>query len=198
MRFSLSVAMVFIVVALAGGVFGLGLYQWLTQDSEDVQRQADAGREAAEDWARGQLMEIAPEFTLTDRDGQLRSSDEWAGQVRVVNFWATWCAPCREEVPLLVDLQREYAEQGVTVLGIALDEPDAVHEFADEFNINYPVLVGEQEARALAEQFGSDRLGLPHTIVVNREGEIVGFHLGLMNREDIAPLLESLVSEVER
>lgn len=198
MRFSSPAGIVFVAVALFVAGFGWGLSQWLAQESDGSQRQAGTGRQVAEDWARDQIVETAPGFTLRDRDGRLRSSDEWEDQVRVINFWATWCAPCREEIPLLVDLQREYTGQGVTVLGIAMDEPGAVREFSEEFNINYPVLTGEQETRDLAGKFGSDRLGLPHTIVVNREGEIAGFHLGLMTREDITPLLESLLSGEDR
>lgn len=198
MRFSSSAGTVFVGIVFFVGLFGWGLYQWLAQNSEGALSQAGAGRQVAEDWARDQVVETAPDFTLTDRDGLLRSSSEWEGQVRVVNFWATWCAPCREEIPLLVDLQREYADQGFTVLGVALDKPEAVHEFSEAFSINYPVLVGEQETRSLAGKFGSHRLGLPHTIILNRDGEVAGFHLGLIQREDITPLLESLLSGSDR
>lgn len=198
MRFSSPTGIVFVAVVLFVGLFGWGLSQWLAQEPDGSQRQAGTGRQVAEDWARDQIVETAPGFTLKDRDGRLRSSDEWEGQVRVVNFWATWCAPCRDEIPLLVDLQREYTDQGVTVLGIAMDQPGAVREFSDEFNINYPVLTGEKETRDLAGKFGSDRLGLPHTFVVNGEGNIAGFYLGPVKREDITPLLESLLADEDR
>ncbi len=194
MRFNSPIGMLVIVALLVSVVSGWSLYQWQSQNPAGNSRQVNADGQAARGWAGEQIAETAPEFTLTDRYGRERSSDEWEGRIRVVNFWATWCAPCREEIPLLMDLHREHSDRGLTVLGVALDDPEAVGEFADEFNINYPVLVGEKETRRLAEAFGSDRFGLPHTIIVDPEGQIAGFHLGLMAREDITQLLEPLLS----
>jgi len=103
------------------------------------------------------MSEIRPIFALSDSDGVERSISEWDGSALVVNFWATWCAPCRREIPLLNALQSEYADAGIQVIGVAVDFREDVVAFLQEIAVNYPVLIGEQEAIDAAEAFGKIR-----------------------------------------
>lgn len=143
--------------------------------------------------AAPQAAEFAPDFVLPDLEGTPRSSDEWHDTVRVVNFWATWCPPCIREIPLLVEIQREFAGHGVQVLGIAVDEPEAVADFAAHFDFNYPVLIGQEEAMELGHQFLDGFIGLPFTAFTDRDGRIVRVHNGEIHREQIEAILADLL-----
>jgi len=173
-----------IAVMIGAAALGYGLYQWVGPEGEDPAPDRETSAQES-----GQLAESLPEFSMLDPDGEERHIDEWEGDILVINFWGTWCAPCREEVPLLIELQEEYADRDVTVLGIALDEAEPVKRFAEDFGINYPLLVGENKTLEVLEAFGSATLGLPHTFVVNREGKIVNFHLGLIEADDVEPMM---------
>ncbi|TGG95563.1 TlpA family protein disulfide reductase [Natronospirillum operosum] len=143
-------------------------------------------------WARDQIVDTLPAFTMEDLSGRERAIGEWVGQPMIINVWATWCGPCREEVPLLIDIQAEHGDQ-LTVIGLSMDDPAPVSAFAREFGINYPLLVGDADARTVTRLLGSDELGLPHTFVVDAEGRIVGFHLGLIRPEEVPALLTPIV-----
>jgi thiol-disulfide isomerase/thioredoxin len=136
-----------------------------------------------------------PAFTLPDLDGAPRDFGEWSGRHRLINFWATWCAPCRREIPLLKTFQDEHGENGFQVLGIAVDFPEQVAEYAEEAEFNYPVLVGEQDAMAVAEGSGVEFIGMPFTMFVTRDGEYVGAYIGELHQshlDDIVSILTRL------
>ena len=119
---------------------------------------------------------------------------QWQGKVIVVNFWATWCTPCREEIPEFIEAQKKFGEQGLVIVGIAIDQLDKVKMFSKEFGINYPVLVGGMGTWSLLEATGNQQSALPYTIVLNRAGEIVDSYLGRINlkklESQIVPLLK--------
>mgnify|MGYP001821045025 CR=1 FL=1 len=117
-------------------------------------------------------------FSLADMDGAMRSSSEWAGKARLINFWATWCAPCRREIPLLKQTQEEHGDNNVQVIGIAVDFVDEVNAYAEEAQFNYPVLVGQEDAMAIAEDSGIEFIGLPFTMIVAPSGELIKAHVG--------------------
>lgn len=118
----------------------------------------------------------APAFSLKGVDDKVRSSQEWQGKVVMVNFWASWCPPCVREIPAFIRLQRTYAEQGLVIVGIALDNKQNIVDFIDPMDINYPVLLAEKEGIALARSYGN-RLGvLPYTVIIDRQGRIVYTH----------------------
>ncbi|MGI9204838.1 MAG: TlpA family protein disulfide reductase [Woeseiaceae bacterium] len=118
-------------------------------------------------------------FSLTDIDGQTREFSEWQGKGRLVNFWATWCAPCRREIPLLKSTQDAHGEDdNIQVIGIAVDFQEDVAAYAEEAQFNYPILVGQEDAMAAAEDSGIDFLGLPFTMIVAPSGELLTTHVG--------------------
>lgn len=113
-----------------------------------------------------------PPFAYPDQSGKMRHVKEWDGKVLVINFWATWCAPCRREMPLLVETQRRYAKQGVQVIGVALDDAPTIAAYlrSTDLKINYPLLAGDEAAMDIALQYGNIRATVPYTVVVDRAG----------------------------
>jgi thiol-disulfide isomerase/thioredoxin len=134
-----------------------------------------------------------PAVTLTDRAGKPRSLAEWRGRSLIVNFWATWCAPCRKEIPLLQKLQHERAGDGFQVVGIAVDFREDVLKFADAMKIDYPLLIGEQDALDAAAAFGVDAAGFPFTVFSDALGRIVLAHVG----ELTAPEADLILGEIQ-
>ena len=118
------------------------------------------------------------DFTLADLDGDMRQLSEWSGKGRLVNFWATWCAPCRREIPLLKKTQAAHGADGIQVIGIAVDFPEQVAAYAEEAQFNYPILVGQEDAMAAAEASGIDFIGMPFTMVIAPNGELIKTHIG--------------------
>jgi thiol-disulfide isomerase/thioredoxin len=136
-----------------------------------------------------------PSFALPDVGGDAREFSEWAGSHRLLNFWATWCAPCRREIPLLKEFQAQHGEDGFQVLGIAVDYPEEVASYAEEAAFNYPVLIGQQEAMAVAEGSGIEFIGMPFTMFVTRDGEYVGAYIGELHQshlDDVVSILTRL------
>ncbi len=131
----------------------------------------------------------APAFTLTDINGHPLQLADYKGKVVLLDFWATWCAPCRSEIPKFVSWQKQYGSQGLQVIGISMDD-DAkpVRAFMQQFGIDYPVAVGDAK---LADQYGGV-LGLPVTFVIGRDGQIYHKHVGLT---DLA-LLEGEIKQL--
>ena len=121
---------------------------------------------------------VYPSFKLVDLDAAERDFSEWQGKHRLINFWATWCAPCRREIPLLKAFQDEHGADGFQIIGIAVDFPDEVLAYAEEAQFNYPVLVGQEDAMAVAEMSGIDFIGLPFTMIVAADGELINTHVG--------------------
>ncbi len=134
-----------------------------------------------------------PAFSYPDLDGRQRHSSEFADKVVVLNFWATWCPPCRKETPAFIELQKAFADQ-VQFVGIAIDDAEPVREFADSFGMNYPVLLGDVDAVAMARRLGNRYEGLPFTVVAGRDGSVVLRHAGGLEREQLEPLLRELTS----
>ncbi|HWP94743.1 MAG TPA: TlpA disulfide reductase family protein [Gammaproteobacteria bacterium] len=134
------------------------------------------------------------DFELKDLTGTSRSSREWAGKALLINFWATWCPPCRKEIPLLVEAQRKYEAAGLQVVGIAVDNIEAVRGFADEMGVNYPMLVGEQEALDVAASLGAELYGLPVSVLVDRQGNILAVRMGEIRPEEIEGLVQTLLA----
>ena len=138
-----------------------------------------------------------PDFALAALDGKLTSIRAWSGKSLVINFWATWCAPCRREIPLLEALSAEWANRGITVIGVAVDHRDQVASFAQELKIRYPLLIGEQEALDVAGRFGVDSPVFPFTVFTDQRGEVVALYVGEL-RKPQADLILSIVQDLDQ
>mgnify|MGYP001227404447 FL=1 len=130
------------------------------------------------------------EFELIDLNNVMTRSSKWNGQYKLINFWATWCAPCRREIPLLNNTQKEYQDMSVQIIGIAVDVLDDVIAYSEETPFEYPVLVGEEEAIAIAENANIEFIGLPFTMLVDDQNEIIKTHLGEIKEHHIDMLTE--------
>jgi len=137
-------------------------------------------------------VEVLSDFTLPDLEDQPRSITEWSGRSLVINFWATWCPPCRREMPLLQSLQDEHADGSLQVVGVALDNLADVKRFIAESNITYPILYGEHDASTIAESFGNAYVGLPFSVFVAPRGEILALWTGELFEDDLSRLVAEL------
>lgn len=179
------------VLALAAG-WGAGRYLDRGPGEADAARTASGsgpGAGASEE-APGVLHRLRPEFTLPDLDGRPRGPAEWSGKVLVVNFWATWCAPCREEIPLLVDLERR--RPGVRVVGIAVDRPEAVRAFAEELGIGYPILLDDRQGTTM-RRYGNRIGALPFTVITGRDGVVAYVRLGALEPAELDRVTAALL-----
>lgn len=132
----------------------------------------------------------APAWELKDLDGKVVKSSDFNGKVVILDFWATWCPPCKAEIPGFIELQKKYADRGLVVVGISLDEqgPSAVKQFMTKLGMNYTVVMGDI---GLMRNFGGT--AIPTTIVIDRNGNVVARHVGFASKEtfenEILPLL---------
>ena len=131
--------------------------------------------------------------SFVDLEGRTRRLLEWRGQVVVCNFWATWCAPCREEVPLLVAAKQQYAAKALEIVGIGIDQAAKIRDFAVNFRINYPMLVAGSEAIELMRELGNKAGALPYTVLLDRSGRLAGQRLGAFRKEELAQVLTALL-----
>jgi peroxiredoxin len=129
-----------------------------------------------------------------DGAGRQQPLAQWRGQVVVLNFWASWCAPCREEMPDFATLRTQFRPRGVEFVGIAIDNSANVARFLEQQPVNYPILIGEGAAHSLARQLGNPSGALPYTIVLDRDGSIALSHLGRLPRATLESVLRKIGS----
>ena len=133
---------------------------------------------------------VAPDFSLLDITGAEHSLAKHHNKLVLVNFWATWCPPCREEIPLLIELQAKHADDGFQVLGIALDQADKVASYAEQIGMNYPAIIAPPaQGFDLMDAYGAQVGGLPFNVLVDTKGQIVFRHEGALTRDQLQPLL---------
>ncbi len=130
---------------------------------------------------------------LTDLQGVPRKLSDWKGKILVVNFWATWCEPCREEIPALVAVREMLHPSGVEFVGIAIDQAAKVAQFVDKIPITYPVLVADGTGIDLSRALGNVRGGLPFTVVIRRDGAVAYRHVGALTKAMIEQQLRTLL-----
>lgn len=141
--------------------------------------------------ANAQALKKAPNFTLLDLEGKPFSFSDLKGKVVILDFWATWCPPCREEIPHFKALYSQYKSEGLEVVGISVDKGgvNVVKSFARDYEINYPILMGNQE---VAADYGGIR-GIPTTFVVDRQGRIVEKFVGYRDKEVFESVIQKLL-----
>jgi thiol-disulfide isomerase/thioredoxin len=132
--------------------------------------------------------------TFTDLQGRPRRLDEWRGRIVVVNFWATWCPPCREEIPMLMEVREKFSSNGVEIVGIAIDLAAKVKEYASSMKISYPVLVADAGGLDLVRALGNTAGGLPYTVFVDRQGEAEKSKLGALKQAELEGLLREMLA----
>jgi thiol-disulfide isomerase/thioredoxin len=171
-------------VLLAGGfalVFaaaGVLFYQW--QSAEAPPDPVETGKRVL----AASLMGI---------DDKIQPFEQWRGKVLVVNFWATWCAPCREEIPGFIKSQERFRSGGVQFVGVAIDQKERVIPYARELGINYPLVVGGMEAMEFARLLGDRATVLPFTLILDRAGKVTTAQIGVMKPEKLEALIRPLL-----
>ena len=180
----------YIAIALAAAAAGFSIYHFSITTRTDREQRVNAAEAAQVEGSEAAAMpEILPDFTLADMEGQPRSIRSWEGKSMIVNFWATWCAPCRREIPLLRKIQAEHGAEGFQIVGVAVDFREDVLKYAQEIGIDYPVLIGEQEGLDAVNKFGQGSLGFPFTVFTDNQHRIVMFHLGEIHPEQAEVML---------
>ena len=139
-------------------------------------------------------------FELSDLEGAIRSSDEWNGKPLLINFWATWCVPCRAEMPVLMELHEKYADQGFEVIGLAAElgaagtDPEKVADFIDENGIDYPVLFGEMDAVIdISKRYGNRIGGVPYSAFVDRDGVVRRVKFGELTADEAEEMIGDIL-----
>jgi len=176
-----SPAKALLIVAVAAAALAAGGYVGLKRYSTDAPSDGAAA--------------VLAQTVLPDLAGKQVALDMWQGKVLVVNFWATWCAPCRQEIPGLIETQRKHAANGLQVVGIAVDQADKVQAYAKEMGINYPLLVAGMEGASLSRKLGNRTGALPFTLVLARDGRVAKSHLGLITTKELDDLLNPLLAD---
>jgi thiol-disulfide isomerase/thioredoxin len=134
------------------------------------------------------------QLTLTTPDGAVHNLSRWQGKVLVVNFWATWCEPCREEIPALMRVQDKTSAKGVQIVGIGIDDAAKINEFVRALHIRYPIAVAGLQAVEITRKLGNAVGGLPYTLVLDRSGGLVASHLGALTEERLDTILRPLLA----
>jgi len=192
-----AVAVAAVVLAAAAAGF---LLQRLTAPEQSTLRPVPPAPEAAlagtapapaSPPARDPIPQRLPDFSLPDLGGTPHRLSDWSGRTLVINFWATWCEPCRREIPLLEALQRENSGKNIEIVGIAVDHPDSVQKTVKDLKIGYPVLVGEKGGLAAVSAFGMDTV-LPFTVFADPQGRIVTLKVGELHRDEATFILARL------
>ncbi len=126
-------------------------------------------------------------------DGKSANIDDWRGKVLVVNFWASWCPPCVEEMPTLDKIAQEYASKNVLIVGIGIDSPSNIRQFLEKTPVSYPIMIGGLDGSALAKQMGNAQGALPYTVIINAKGKSVFTKLGKISEEELKKAINSAI-----
>lgn len=170
----------FLGVALGGiiaGVVGFGLYSHYYGKSFGNSNVAD--------------QTLPANVVLTDLSGHEHKLSQWRGHLLLINFWATWCGPCKKEIPILAKAQKQYGARGFQIIGPAVDDPSTVRQEAKLLGIDYPVMVGTPEQMiSLMNTLGNQPGGLPFSVLVSADGHIIQRHLGEFGRKELNSLIQ--------
>jgi thiol-disulfide isomerase/thioredoxin len=181
-----------VLLAALAGIAGYYAYSRRVQADATAAIAAAAANAEAATPPQHHLVDTVPDLQLVDRAGLPRSLKDWPGKSLIVNFWATWCAPCRREIPLLQRIDKDRAGDGFQVIGIAVDFRDKVLQYANEMKIGYPLLIGEQDGLDAAAAFGVDAIGFPFTIFTDARGRVIVAHMGELTQPEADLILGAI------
>jgi len=185
----------YVAIAAVAAAVGFLLFRQFdtpVHDRIEVPQAADEAASAESEDGYDGLPETLPDFTLANLEGQPQSIRSWTGKSMIINFWATWCAPCRREIPLLKKIQTEHGAEGFQVVGVAVDFRDDVLKYAKEIGIDYPLLIGEEDGLDAVTKFGRGSLGFPFTVFTDNQERLVLFHLGELHPEQAEVMLATV------
>jgi len=171
------------VVALAVLTLGAGIIVNWPKDNAKL----------AEHTQSALISQLRPEFAMPDLSGAPRAIKEWDGKVVAVNFWATWCEPCKEEIASFNALQKQFGAKGLQFVGVSLDDPESVQSYLKTSVIDYPVLIGGDEAITVATRYGDDAGIVPYTAFIDRRGRIAFLQFGALSPDLAREIIESLL-----
>jgi peroxiredoxin len=174
-------------VAVAAALGGFLVARWLGHGAP-----AAAGGEVAPATVQDVQGQRRPDFTLADAQGGTVSAADFEGEVLLLNFWASWCQPCVEEMPMLSTLQADHRERGLRVVGIALDDPQRAQAFAAGLGLDYTLLYGRADAVQVGRSYGNRSGLLPYSALVDADGIVRWTHLGVLERPELEARLASL------
>lgn len=192
---NLNFIVLIVAVSLLSGAAGYGAF-YFSQDTSRADANAaplSLGPGTSPAFSKHLIGTQRPAFELPDLQGKPRRIEEWDGKVVLVNFWAAWCPPCRREMPGFIELQEQYGDKGLQIVGVAIDEHQAVEDFADTLGVNYPVLIGQREASRIAREYGDSMGALPYSVLLDREGKIRFIRPGELKRETLEGQLKALL-----
>ncbi len=191
-RLTIAQRVLLVSIALVAAIGGSVAYQWWagTRVPESTLASMPATVTASPESIVGNLR---PDYTLGSSTGERVSAADFDGSVVLVNFWATWCAPCRAEMPMLAELHRELADTGFEVVGIALDEVAQAREFAAELGIDYPILVGSTDVMTVVMLYGNRGGMLPYSVLLDRDGIVRWTYLGELKEDELRAQIEALL-----
>jgi thiol-disulfide isomerase/thioredoxin len=178
--------LVFGVIAVIAGGIGFFAYRWALAPREPEPAAAELKKPA------GGMPDVLPVFSLQNREGRLQSIHDWPRKSMIVNFWATWCAPCRREIPLLNEINRTRSAEGFQVVGVAVDFREDVLKYAGEIGIDYPILIGEQDGLNAVNSFGVEAVGFPFTAFTDSQGRIINLHIGELKAPQAKVILDTI------
>ena len=194
MNKSALLTMAGILAAVCAGVSGRPLQQ-------EQEAEAPAAPRVVENpYAKPQkplLGALRPGFELPDVNGESRNMSEWDGKIVFINFWATWCGPCLTEIPEFIKLQEKYREHGVQFVGIAMHSADEIRNYMSKVGMNYPALVGKDEAQKVAKSLGNYFTVLPYTVVIDPDRRIYFIRSGPLRYEDADLIIRSILNPEE-
>lgn len=170
------------IVLLVIFLIGLYIFSNKTSSTDTAMGSLQPGAAAA--------IETASFYDLNEK---LQPLAQWKGKVIVLNFWATWCPPCIEEIPEFIKIQKQYADQGVQFIGVAIDQKSKVEAFVRQTGVNYPILLGDLAGIDLARRIGNARGGLPYSVIVDRNGKVVTTQLGTLSHDKLIAIITPLL-----
>ncbi len=179
--------LIFIVATTIAGASGFAVQRYLAKDTASV---------SVTETASPIIGTARPEFAMMDIEGNIRNIKDWDGQIVLLNFWATWCPPCLEEIPSFIEVQQELENRGFQIIGVAVDNEENVREFANEMEMNYPILAGEMEAIELSQKYGNSIGALPFSAIIDKNGTVTHTIMGELNKDRLISILKQLGLEV--